>query len=79
MMQKQDLTVLVSTGSWAEQFTEALTVSAGILDKTFTDFFNLFLGDEDDEDSDAEPGLSDYIMHYLTLPWKVKSTLPYGF
>ena len=31
MMQKQDLTVLVSTGSWAEQFTEALTVSAGNL------------------------------------------------
>jgi len=56
MMQKQDLTVLVSTGSWAEQFTEALTVSAG---------------DDDDEDSDAEPGLSDYIMHYLTLPWKL--------
>ena len=39
----------------------------------------MFLGDEDDEDSDAEPGLSDYIMHYLTLPWKVKSTLPFGF
>lgn len=38
MMQKQDLTVLVSTGSWAEQFTEALTVSAGTVDKTFTDF-----------------------------------------
>ena len=38
MMQKQDLTVLVSTGSWAEQFTEALTVSAGMVDKAFTDF-----------------------------------------
>lgn len=39
MMQKQDLTVLVSTGSWAEQFTEALTVSAGNLDQ-FKLYFN---------------------------------------
>jgi len=29
------------------------------------------LGDDDDDESDAEPGLSDYVMHYLTLPWKV--------
>ena len=28
------------------------------------------LGDDDD-DEDVEPGLMDYVMHYLTLPWKV--------
>jgi len=29
MVQKTNLSVLVSTGSWAEQFSEALQVSAG--------------------------------------------------
>jgi solute carrier family 8 (sodium/calcium exchanger) len=56
MVQKTNLSALVSTGSWAEQFSEALQVSAG---------------DDDDDESDAEPGLSDYVMHYLTLPWKL--------
>ena len=33
------------------------------------------LGDDDDDESDAEPGLSDYVMHYLTLPWKVSPSM----
>merc|ERR1712130_403454 len=56
MVQKTNLSVLVSTGSWAEQFSEALSVSTG---------------DDDDEEGEGEPGLTDYIMHYLTLPWKL--------
>jgi solute carrier family 8 (sodium/calcium exchanger) len=55
MVQKTNLSVLVSTGSWAEQFSEALQVSAG----------------DDDDEEESEPGLMDYVMHYLTLPWKL--------
>ena len=25
----------------------------------------------DDDDPDAKPGTMDYVMHYLTLPWKL--------
>ena len=95
MVQKTNLSVLVSTGSWAEQFSEALQVSAGKsfnVDKreqcrhahNLTPALGLnvlivdcdstviiyFLGDDED-DEDVEPGLMDYVMHYLTLPWKV--------
>lgn len=40
-----------------------------------TNYGVVFLGDDDDEGEDAEPGLSDYITHYLTLPWKVDIVL----
>ena len=36
---------------------------------------NKISGDDEDGDDDAEPGLTDYIMHYLTLPWKVKKSI----
>ena len=36
-------------------------------------------GDDDDEDDEAEPGLTDYIMHYLTLPWKVSYIKNYAY
>ncbi|XP_024938940.1 sodium/calcium exchanger 3 isoform X8 [Cephus cinctus] len=49
------------TSSWKEQFTEALTVSGG---------------DEDEAEEGAEPRVSspspaDYLMHSLTIFWKV--------
>merc|ERR1712130_848764 len=43
MVQKTNLSVLVSTGSWAEQFSEALSVSTG---------------DDGDEEGEGEPGLT---------------------
>lgn len=50
-----------STSSWQQQFVEALTV-----------------GDSGDAECDKEdgaeaskPGCMDYVMHYLTLPWKL--------
>ena len=57
----------MSTSSWREQFIEAVTVSAG---------------DDDDDDDEEEgeggeekppkvPSWSDYVMHYLTLFWKI--------
>lgn len=52
---------IASTSSWQQQFVEALTV-----------------GDSGDVDCDgkegaevAKPGCMDYVMHYLTLPWKL--------
>lgn len=50
------------TSSWKEQFTEALTVSGG--------------DDDDDAEADAEgrvstPSTADYLMHSLTIFWKV--------
>lgn len=65
LVQKANASLLLGTSSWKEQFTEALTVSAG-----------------DDDDGDGEggggedgdepnPTLGDYIMHFLTVFWKV--------
>ena len=54
---------LLGTSSWKEQFKEALTVSAGDDDD-----------DEDGEDGEeggSEPGCMDYVMHFLTVPWKL--------
>lgn len=50
--------MLTGTSSWKEQFTEALTVSGG---------------DEDDEGGGepAAPSTLDYLMHGLTILWKV--------
>jgi len=47
----------LQSSSWAEQFKEAFQVEAG--------------GDDDDEDADAQPSYFDYVMHYLTLFWKI--------
>ena len=46
----------LQSSSWVEQFKEAFQVEAG--------------GDDDDEE-DVEPAYSDYVMHYLSLFWKV--------
>lgn len=50
--------MLTGTSSWKEQFTEALTVSGG---------------DEDDEGGGepAAPSTLDYLMHGVTILWKV--------
>mmetsp|Transcript_30456 Transcript_30456/g.52304 ORF Transcript_30456/g.52304 Transcript_30456/m.52304 type:complete len:289 (+) Transcript_30456:152-1018(+) len=48
----------LGTSSWLEQFSDALTVGGG--------------DDEDEEDGeDAAPGCSDYILHIISLPWKI--------
>ena len=41
MVQKTNLSVLVSTGSWGEQFTEALSVSTGKSFKLLVELFSL--------------------------------------
>merc|ERR1719206_1479463 len=55
MMQKANNRMITGTSSWVEQFTDALTVQV-----------------EDDEEAEEKaPSMSDYIMHFLTLPWKL--------
>lgn len=60
MMQKANASMMVGSSSWLEQFLEAFTVQAD--------------EDEEGEEGDGEekmPSCGDYIMHFLTLPWKV--------
>merc|ERR1711937_798459 len=59
MMQKANNSMLVGSSSWLDQFSEAFTVQAD---------------DEEEEGEEGEekmPSCGDYIMHFLTLPWKL--------
>uniref|UniRef100_A0A3Q2NW90 Solute carrier family 8 member 3 n=1 Tax=Fundulus heteroclitus TaxID=8078 RepID=A0A3Q2NW90_FUNHE len=58
LIKKTNLALVVGTNSWREQFMEAITVSAE---------------DEDEEDTGEErlPSCFDYVMHFLTVFWKV--------
>ncbi|XP_071482369.1 sodium/calcium exchanger 1-like [Diadema antillarum] len=56
LIKKTNVSSVVGTSSWREQFAEALTVSAG------------------DDDADGEeklPSCGDYVMHFLTIFWKI--------
>merc|ERR1719175_407844 len=61
MMQKANNSMMVGSSSWLEQFSDAFTVQA----------------EDDDDEEDGEegeekmPSCGDYIMHFLTLPWKL--------
>merc|ERR1739844_198467 len=61
MMQKANNSMVVGSSSWLEQFSDAFTVQA----------------EDDDEEEEGEegeekmPSCGDYIMHFLTLPWKL--------
>nr|XP_057927279.1 sodium/calcium exchanger 1-like isoform X10 [Doryrhamphus excisus] len=56
VMKKTRLAVLVGTTSWREQFMDAITVSAG---------------DDDDDDDKKLPSSVDYVIHFLTVFWKL--------
>uniref|UniRef100_A0A8C1X6B0 Solute carrier family 8 member 2b n=1 Tax=Cyprinus carpio TaxID=7962 RepID=A0A8C1X6B0_CYPCA len=60
LIKKTNLALVIGTHSWREQFVEAVTVSAGD-------------GDEDVEEGREErlPSCYDYIMHFVTVFWKV--------
>merc|ERR1719499_507866 len=63
LMAKTNNSLMVGSSSWLEQFTSAFEVQAE--------------GDDDEEGEEGEegeekmPSMSDYIMHFLTLPWKL--------
>ncbi|XP_078034888.1 sodium/calcium exchanger 3 isoform X2 [Augochlora pura] len=59
LVQRANASILLGTSSWREQFTEALTVSGG---------------DEEDGEGAGEPAAPstmDYLMHSVTIFWKV--------
>ncbi|XP_032870151.1 sodium/calcium exchanger 3-like isoform X1 [Amblyraja radiata] len=59
LIKKTNLALVIGTHSWREQFMEAITVSAGD-------------GDEDDDAREEKlPSCFDYVMHFLTVFWKV--------
>ncbi|CAJ1074793.1 sodium/calcium exchanger 3 isoform X2 [Xyrichtys novacula] len=57
LIKKTNLALVVGTNSWRDQFMEAITVSA----------------DEEEDDTGEErlPSCFDYVMHFLTVFWKV--------
>merc|ERR1712226_1485733 len=69
MMQKGNASLMVGASSWKDQFLEAFTVQAGGDDDEEEEG-----GDEEGEEGEAEekmPTCGDYIMHFLTLFWKI--------
>uniref|UniRef100_A0A3P8V9K5 Solute carrier family 8 member 2b n=1 Tax=Cynoglossus semilaevis TaxID=244447 RepID=A0A3P8V9K5_CYNSE len=59
LIKKTNLALVIGTHSWREQFVEAATVSAGD-------------GDDDEEGREEHlPSCYDYVMHFLTVFWKV--------
>lgn len=56
LLVKANLALVVGTSSWKEQFTDALTVSGS--------------GDDASEEP-STPTFGDYMMHYMTLFWKL--------
>jgi solute carrier family 8 (sodium/calcium exchanger) len=62
LLKKANMSLVVGTSSWREQFIDAVSVNAG---------------DDDDDDNGAEgkeakkPSCGDYVMHSLSFFWKV--------
>ncbi|GFY38811.1 hypothetical protein TNIN_64681 [Trichonephila inaurata madagascariensis] len=72
LFQKANITLSIGTSSWKEQFLEAITVSAG--DDDDDDEGGEEGGEEGEEPEEREPKLptcSDYVMHFITLFWKI--------
>merc|ERR1712013_582740 len=63
MMQKANNSMMVGSSSWLDQFTDAFTVQAEDDDDEE--------GEEGEEGEEKMPSCGDYIMHFLTLPWKL--------
>nr|XP_061792107.1 sodium/calcium exchanger 1-like [Nerophis lumbriciformis] len=59
VLKKTRLAVLTGTTTWRDQFTEAVTVGAGGDDN------------EDDEGGKNPPSTADYVLHFLTVFWKL--------
>merc|ERR1711970_1533575 len=62
MMQKANNSMVVGSSSWLDQFSEAFTVQAEDDDEE---------GEDGEEGEEKMPTCGDYIMHFLTLPWKL--------
>merc|ERR1712127_870447 len=62
MMQKANNSMMTGSSSWLEQFTDAFTVQADDDEEE---------GEDGGEGEEKMPSCGDYIMHFLTLPWKL--------
>ncbi|XP_066559918.1 sodium/calcium exchanger 2-like [Amia ocellicauda] len=62
LIKKTNLALVIGTHSWREQFVEAVTVSAGDGDEE---------GAEGEGREERLPSCFDYVMHFLTVFWKV--------
>merc|ERR1712110_685599 len=65
MMQRGNASVMAGANSWKDQIFEAFTVQAGDDDEEEEE------GEEGAEKEEKMPTCGDYIMHFLTLFWKV--------
>jgi solute carrier family 8 (sodium/calcium exchanger) len=62
LIKQANLSLVVGTSSWREQFIEAITVSSGDDDD----------GEEGEEGAEEKlPSCMDYVMHFLTVFWKI--------
>jgi len=64
LMAKTNNSLMVGSSSWLEQFTSAFEVQAEGDDDEEE-------GEEGEEAEEKMPSCGDYIMHFLTLPWKL--------
>ncbi|XP_040062586.1 sodium/calcium exchanger 1 isoform X2 [Ixodes scapularis] len=82
LFQKANISLMIGTSSWKEQFKEALTVVAEdhtiVLDSAISGVESKKLTDEDEEGAEdgqdvvvKMPSCSDYVMHFFTIFWKV--------
>merc|ERR1711997_796650 len=62
LMAKTNNSLMVGSSSWLDQFTDAFTVQADDVEEE---------GEEGEEGEEKMPSCGDYIMHFLTLPWKL--------
>ncbi|NXW52669.1 NAC2 protein, partial [Nyctiprogne leucopyga] len=63
LIKKTNLAMVIGTHSWREQFLEAITVSAGEDEEEE--------GEEEEGREERLPSCFDYVMHFLTVFWKV--------
>merc|ERR1712109_65183 len=67
MMQRGNASMMAGASSWKDQILEAFTVQAGDDDEEEEEEG----GEGDEEGEEKMPTCGDYIMHFLTLFWKV--------
>nr|XP_027211257.1 uncharacterized protein LOC113804564 [Penaeus vannamei] len=61
LVKKANASLLVGTSSWKEQFSEAITVQPGDEDEE----------GEEEEETEKLPSCMDYVMHFVTVFWKI--------
>ncbi|CAM1325414.1 SLC8A3 (predicted) [Pycnogonum litorale] len=61
LIARANTSIMVGTSSWREQFIDAITVNADDDDE----------GDEGSDVGQKQPSCSDYVIHFITIFWKV--------